>query len=844
MDFKEQLNEKFEITKWTKVSETKLEGTVETKYSTNIEKYELTKIEREGLRRTHVIDKTNFKEVFSFGDYSEDIHEVFLTKEEKNTQAVQFCKEFYPTLKHIRKHPYLKNKRLNSKVAVYKDSIVAPIRNFIVPTYLINETHFIKKKYQTDLISLQYITTEDKRFKKNTIPLAHFGFMSTEVNLKNHYDYIYICEGWADMETIRMSVGKDILVVSALSKGHIKQTYNEFRPRYKDTKIILVLDSDDNESRYNYLTESDEKLGTVLISEPQNHIKDINDLHVLSNPLEDKPPVISKKVEYYLTQYDDIFFDIYYFGMDENNMHYLSSTENNTLVIWPSTFGRRHLKMIAPSRYWKKKYPIRKDPDDEELVTGTNYEQAIEDIEVKSRALPTYDPSRIISTGVSYNKKTKKFVCNTGENSVVIGEKAKDKYYIKGIKYPNPKDQKPRSLEPKVIEYFNAIATDKKGSGMIILAHIAMGTIGGGLSWRNVLFLNGIKNSGKTYIMQNIIKVATQTFGRFAFGNSTEAAIRKLSGSNGCPIFLDEYEYGKMGSKDKAEKIGDLIRNSCATEEGYKQYLCNKTGGIDQFETRSTFTLAAIKVAIEDTALLERMIFVTPNAYNTNSNQYKKLTELGNQIDLAESLLGYYSKLFNESEFLIAKYQELYLKYKIWKGKPTGHFGKTMAILNAVIITLTDDKSDKYKIKENLLLAHSSEGINEDGTMAEINTDGRKFLQRLMESPIKYKTATDWEQHSTEYLIKSILHQTNSVYHDNTDVSKALYENVGIYIKDSRVYLLVNHTRAKDISVKEELGANYSKLLKTEFGITAEILNIKVGVIKKTMRTLNITRLI
>ncbi len=842
MDFKTEIKEKYNIEKWEQISSTNMDGTVSTRFSTNNTNYSIIKIEREGLRRNHVLDNQKNIEVFSWGHDEKGMHEDFMTQGEKKEIALNFCKDFLPKLKKTKDHPYIKEKRLKANECFYKNSLVIPVYNFIVPIELINQEVWKKRKYEKSLASIQYISKESKTFKKNTSPFKSYGFITSEEELKTDYKHIYICEGWADMVTIKMSLPDNNLVVSALSKNNIIQIYSEFRGRFLNSKIILVLDTDDRESKYNKILNADEKLGLIRVNEPQRHIKDINDLHVLNNPKDDVSPVVSKKIIAILTNYSDIFFGIFQFGMDEMNFHYLSSTENNTLVQWPPTFGKRHLKMIAKNSYWRRRYPVRKDPDDPDKITGINYDQAIEDLEVKSRAMPIYDQSKIISTGVSYNSKTKKFVCNTGINREIIGEKEKGKYYIKGKEYPDPRKYKERFLEEDVIKYFKKIATDKKGSGLIILAHACLGTIGGGLPWRPILFLNGPKNSGKTYIIQRIIYTAIKVFGKFGYGNSSEAALRKLSESSGCPMLLDEFEHGKLGTKEKADRIGDLIRNSCATQSGFKQYLCNKNGSVDQFETRSTFTLGAIKIAIEDPALLERIIFVTPNAYNQDGAQYRDLINLEKKINLEESLKGYYANLFNNSDYLLKTYEELYMRYKIWRGKPTGHFGKTMAIINAILITLTEGHTTKNVIREDLLLEHSSEGMNIDGTMNEINSDGKKFLSILLENIIKYKNI-DWEQHSAEFLIDK-LRNPPSTYSDLYAEKKALYEHAGVYVKNSTVYLMLSHSKPKDLAVKAELGPNYTKLLRTEFNLKTEVINLQLGDFKKTIRALNITRFI
>lgn len=819
----ENFLEKLGVKNYKKLSNFTDENGVENiTFSTDIDNLTLNKVKYNKHIRTHVYIDNVFKE--SFPEKSDTLHEYLLNDKERKIKAQDFCESFYSKIKEAGNHPYLKAKRIKDKVKCYNKDLVIPIYKFMTGDHSV----------LTYLVSLQYISESDKTFKQHTTPLKDIAFFTSEKTLKKKYKYIYICEGYADNITIRDTIGDSkCLVVSALCEKNILKIYDEFRRRYNFVKIILVLDSENAHStNYDYLVYKDRDLGIVKIDGHGKYVKDVNDLHILDNPHSDKI-CVSKRVKDLLMDYKNIFFELNCLGTDENDNYYFTTTENKKIIKLKNDFGKRNLKRLATNAFFKRRFPRM---DDDNTISGINWDGAIEFLEVMSRKKGRFNKEDVISTGISANKKENKLICNVdGQN--IIGPRDPSKFYVEGNVYPNPNNYKEKTVSDKMLKIFNTIAYSNPESGKIHLAHLVFSTIGSACPFRPVIYFTGEYDSGKSYILQDINSPTISSFAQTIQGTATSAGIKNLSSETNCPIHVDEAEFGSKNNESRFFEICDIIRNSCSTSGGFKHIQANRTGGYESFELKSTFTLASIKVVIEDPALLSRTIFLTPTANLADSEQFKRL-EQALKYDFVSEFKCLYTRIFNNYDKFLILYREYYLKYKKIKGKPTGHFAKNMAVINATLRIITKDFGFENVISEDNLLEHSHMGLNqESGGINQIDNFGQIFINIVKDQIVRVNHLSN-ESLNVEQIVKSLI----KFYNNYAELETPLYIKTGVFIIGDEVFIKSKSTIVANLCKRNNLGANYPSILKKSFGLVPERRAKKIGLIEMRVMCINITK--
>lgn len=818
MEINRFLLENYKINKLTKITENELLGVKSTIYSTDIENLTVEKKYFNNQIRFNIVEK--FRAIDCFPPRDKKTHKELLTDYENKDDAIKFCRSYYSSLKTTSTHEYLKSKKITESFKCNESYIVLPVRNI-----------------DFDIISLQYINSTEKKFKTNTTPFISKGFYTSEKSLQEKYKYIYICEGFADNLTIKKHIKeKNSLVVSALSLQNMESTYQEMRLVYPNAYIILVLDTNDSSSNYiKILSEDRKKLGVVEIISDNRQVKDINDLYVLDNPVGIKQ---SKTCFAILNDYKNIFFELNILGADVVGNLYFNSTENNTLIKFNPKFGKRDCKQIAVDAYWIKNFSKKNTNKEGDVSYCIDWNKAIEWLEVETRKKPIFDASNIVSSGVSYNHDDEAFVCNPGEGTDdVIGKKEQDKIYIKGVKYPKPFDFKPLYIDDKTLDVFNSTAFSHEHTGTMLFAWLAHATVCGGLPWRMIGYLTGGSDSGKSTVLNKLANVALKEFAFKVVGDTSYAGLKRGIGSRGIPTLVEEFEFSGKFVEQQKEKFLQLVRNSCSMEGGFKTYQVGEHGVVESFECRSAFLIASIKISMSEPALLNRTIFFTPEGHKANPRQYKELLIKIKKAGLQNKFKGYYARLFKHSEELIEFYNEYLLLYKQYNGKSVGHFSKNMAMTNAILKTLTYNFTNKYTLSPESMLAHSSQGIEEDGTIFSEDTEARVVLNKLRQTIVSYQGAINKEEDSLE----NFINQLQNAPHFDKGIAKKIYDRTGIYVNNKgRILLNFKHSALDKPcrGIVETRGLR--KLIKNEFNPDTVILKIE----NTRVRTLDLTEIL
>jgi putative DNA primase/helicase len=128
----------------------------------------------------------------------------------------------------------------------------------------------------------------------------------------------------------------------------------------------------------------------------------------------------------------------------------------------------------------------------------------------------------------------------------------------------------------------------------------------GALAWRPHIWITGASGTGKSWIVQHILK---PTLGRGtleAQSSTTEAGIRQSMGTNAFPVLLDEAEGEDQRAQMRIQGIIELARQA-SSESGAPILKGTTRGAAMTFIIRSCFAFSSIGVAAVQKADLSRI---------------------------------------------------------------------------------------------------------------------------------------------------------------------------------------------------------------------------------------------
>ena len=147
----------------------------------------------------------------------------------------------------------------------------------------------------------------------------------------------------------------------------------------------------------------------------------------------------------------------------------------------------------------------------------------------------------------------------------------------------------------KLMEICMGCSWDKDVSGILLSGWIALAPLSGLLKWRPHIWLTAASSSGKTWVMDNIMKPVLGNFHRYFAGSTTEAAIRQKMGQDALPIIFDEAEGETRDAKKRIQSVVELARIASSGGDISKG---SADGTGQSYSMRSMYCFASINVSI------------------------------------------------------------------------------------------------------------------------------------------------------------------------------------------------------------------------------------------------------
>jgi len=148
-----------------------------------------------------------------------------------------------------------------------------------------------------------------------------------------------------------------------------------------------------------------------------------------------------------------------------------------------------------------------------------------------------------------------------------------------------------------------------------LLSWAVLAPFSGALTWRPAFLLTGESGTGKSTLIDNIVRKISLSLAVNG-GSTTEAAIRQYCGTDSGSTIVDEAESKSMRDRERVEGQFSLMRAS-TTDDSPKTLKGSVSGVATPFEMRQMFGFVAVNASVDNVADDNRIIRI--NLKQTNN---------------------------------------------------------------------------------------------------------------------------------------------------------------------------------------------------------------------------------
>ncbi len=303
-------------------------------------------------------------------------------------------------------------------------------------------------------------------------------------------------------------------------------------------------------------------------------------------------------------------------GVDGEQFFYMPDRGQQIVALTASGHSKNNLMRLAALNMWETSIGGGKE------MSGKEWDQAVNALIQRSQALPKFDPRRIRGRGCWIDGQD--VVFHAGDRLLVNGDEIEIPSFVSSVRaiyegaleIPVDAGQHASNAEAaKIIELCEMLSWERPLYGKLLAGWLALAPVCGALAWRPHLWVTGPSGSGKSWTVANIIQPLSGPTAINVQGNTSEAGIRQMLGSDSLPVVFDEAESEDKASQKRFDGVLELARQA-STETGAGIVKGSANGGAVTYLIRSMFLFASIGVAAVKKADVSR-VTVLPLRKNT-----------------------------------------------------------------------------------------------------------------------------------------------------------------------------------------------------------------------------------
>jgi len=313
-----------------------------------------------------------------------------------------------------------------------------------------------------------------------------------------------------------------------------------------------------------------------------------------------------------------------------------------------------------------------------------------------------------------------------------------------------------------------AVTWESKLSGTLLAGWLVIAPICGALSFRPHIYITGEAESGKSTVLNKIIKPVLGKIGLEIDGGTTEPATRQLMGYNARPVVYDEAE-----KSVHMTAVIELARKS-SVGGNIKKF------GQGMTQARSCFCFSAINPPVKNVADESRISFMTikKNRRPTAMEEYNDLLDNIERVITPEFSGRLMARTLDNMDSLFEniKIFQRAARRVVKSARAAEMIGNMLA--GVYLLSRTD------VIKEELAQKWIEQHDWTRHTIIDQETDPVRLLQYMSSSTLRLQTQGAAREYSVGDLIRMV--HTQQGYWE--EANKLLRYN-GIAVKGGRVYI-------------------------------------------------------
>lgn len=312
-----------------------------------------------------------------------------------------------------------------------------------------------------------------------------------------------------------------------------------------------------------------------------------------------EPEVIVKQKET-KAEYDDTYF--FCLGVEGKNHYFYQRTSGQIIAFTPGSYKKENLISLAPLAWWEASFPQK---------NGVDWESAVDWLCRSQEKCGVFDKKRIRGRGAWFDDG--KPVLHLGTSIFVDGQIMRiDEFKTNYIYEKAPplavklQTVLPRQDAYKLVEICRLARWEKPYYGDLLAGWMFAGMVCGAMPFRSHLYLIGAAGTGKSWVLDNIIKPVMGKMALAVSSKTTEPGVREALGGDIMPVIFDEAEAENKNDRIRLQAIFDLARQ--ASSEGADAIYKGGSNGSGGFAylCRSSFLFASINNSMSKDADMSR----------------------------------------------------------------------------------------------------------------------------------------------------------------------------------------------------------------------------------------------
>ncbi|MFN8317183.1 MAG: hypothetical protein U0T32_12120 [Chitinophagales bacterium] len=283
---------------------------------------------------------------------------------------------------------------------------------------------------------------------------------------------------------------------------------------------------------------------------------------------------------------------------DGKNMvyHFYSNSTRTVIGLAPSGMSKNNLMQLAPLNWWKNSFPDKKAVFS--VDSASNYLINI------SRIVGTFSEKKLRGRGAWVDNK--KIIIHNGSNLLIDGKVTELTDYDGKFIYEIGEElgfTAERPLENvssnKLLELLKLLNWENPVNAILLAGWIVLAPVCGALPWRPHVWLTGAAGTGKSWVLEKIVRPLLGDSALAVQGIASEAGIRQKLNLDALPVVFDEAEGENQFSQMRVQGVLAFARGA-STNDGGGIPKGTPGGSSKTYQARSCFLFASIAVQLTE----------------------------------------------------------------------------------------------------------------------------------------------------------------------------------------------------------------------------------------------------